>query len=139
MAEHKKYFIRVPGALVEVSEGVYFAYYQEKRRNRTLEEKDERNGTISYDGLDTPELSGQEMIPDRDAVSVEDAAIASILRGELHRCLALLDEPDRLLIQALYFEGLSERKYAKQVGIPQQTISDRKRRVQARLKKLLEN
>ena len=139
MAEHKKYYIHVPGALVEVSEGVYFAYYQEKRRGRTLREKDERNGAISYDGLDTPELSGQEMIPDRDAVSVEDAAIANILRGELRRCLALLDEPDRQLIQALYFEGLSERKYAKRVEIPQQTISDRKRRILARLKKLLEN
>ena len=139
MAEHKKYYINVPGALVEVSEGVYFAYYQEKRRGRTLREKDERNGAVSYDGLDTPELTGQEMIPDRDAVSVEDAAIANILRDKLHRCLALLDEPDRQLIQALYFEGLSERKYAKRVGIPQQTISDRKRRVLARLKKLLEN
>ena len=79
MAEQKKYYIHVPGALVEVSEDVYFAYYQEKRRGRTLREKDERNGAVSYDGLDTPELSGQEMIPDRDAVSVEDAAIANIL------------------------------------------------------------
>lgn len=139
MAERKKYYIHIPGSLIEVSESVYFAYYQEKRRNRTLEEKDERNGTVSYDGLDTPELSGQEMIPDRDAVSVEDAAIATILRDELHRCLALLDKPDRQLIQALYFEGLSERKYAKRVGIPQQTISDRKRRVLSRLKKFLEN
>ena len=139
MAEQKKYYIHVPGALVEVSEDIYFAYYQEKRRGRTLREKDERNGAISYDGLDTPELSGQEMIPDRDAVSVEDAAIANILRGELRRCLALLDEPDRQLIHALYFEGLSERKYAKRVEIPQQTISDRKRRILARLKKLLEN
>ena len=139
MAEHKQYYIHIPGSLVEVSESVYFAYYQEKRRNRTLEEKDERNGTVSYDGLDTPELSGQEMIPDRDAVSVEDPAIATILRDELHRWLALLDKPDRQLIQALYFEGLSERKYAKRVGIPQQTISDRKRRVLSRLKKFLEN
>ncbi len=139
MAEHKKYYIHVPGALVEVSEGVYFAYYQEKRRGRTLREKDERNGAVSYDELDTPELTGQEMIPDRDAVSVEDAALANILREKLHRCLALLDEPDRQLIQALYFEGLSERKYAKRVEIPQQTISDRKRRILARLKKLLEN
>lgn len=139
MAEQKKYYIHVPGALVEVSEGVYFAYYQEKRRGRTLREKDERNGAVSYDGLDTPELTGQEMIPDRRATSVEDAAIANILCDKLHHCLALLDEPDRQLIHALYFEGLSERKYAKRVAIPQQTISDRKRRILARLKKLLEN
>lgn len=139
MAEHKKYYIHVPGALVEVSEGVYFAYYQEMRRGRTLREKDERNGAVSYDGLDTPELTGQEMIPDRDAVSVEDAAIASILCDKLHRCLALLDETDRQLIQALYFEGLSERKYAKRVGIPQRTINDRRQRVLRKLKELLEN
>ncbi len=139
MAEQKKYYIHVPGALVEVSEDIYFAYYQEKRRGRTLREKDERNGAISYDGLDTPELSGQEMIPDRDAVSVEDAAIANILRGELRRCLALLDEPDRQLIHALYFEGLSEREYAKRVGVPQRTINDRRHRALRKLKKLLEN
>jgi len=139
MAEQKKYYIHVPGALVEVSEDIYFAYYQEKRRGRTLREKDERNGAISYDGLDTPELSGQEMIPDRDAVSVEDAAIANILRGELRSCLALLDEPDRQLIHALYFEGLSEREYAKRVGVPQRTINDRRHRALRKLKKLLEN
>ena len=139
MAEQKKYYIHVPGALVEVAEDIYFAYYQEKRRGRTLREKDERNGAISYDGLDTPELSGQEMIPDRDAVSVEDAAIANILRGELRRCLALLDEPDRQLIHALYFEGLSEREYAKRVGVPQRTINDRRHRALRKLKKLLEN
>ena len=137
MAEHKKYYIHVPGALVEVSEGVYFAYYQEKRRGRTLREKDERNGAVSYDGLDTPELSGQEMIPDRDAVSVEDAAIANILRGELHRCLALLDEPDRLLIQALYFEGLSEREYSKKTGMHHMTIHSRKVAILRALKKMI--
>lgn len=137
MAEQKKYYIHVPGALVEVSEGVYFAYYQEKRRGRTLKEKDERNGAVSYDGLDTPELTGQEMIPDRDAVSVEDAAIANILRGELHRCLALLDEPDRQLIHALYFEGLSEREYSKKTGMHHMTIHSRKVAILRALKKMI--
>lgn len=138
MAEHKKYYINVPGALVEVSEGVYFAYYQEKRRGRTLREKDERNGAVSYDGLDTPELTGQEMIPDRDAVSVEDAAIASILCDKLHRCLALMDEPDRQLIQALYFEGLSEREYAAEAGLHYMTVHNRKARLLRQLKKMIE-
>ena len=138
MAEQKKYYIHVPGALVEVSEDIYFAYYQEKRRGRTLREKDERNGAVSYDGLDTPELSGQEMIPDRDAVSVEDAAIANILRGELRRCLALLDEPDRQLIQALYFENLSEREYATKAELHYMTVHNRKTRLLRQLKKMLE-
>lgn len=140
MAEQENYYIRVPhGPLVEVTEEVYRAYHQEERRGRTLEEKDQRNGLVSYDGLDTGELTGQEMIPDRESVSVEDAALGKVMLGRLRRCLALLEEPDRELIQALYFGELSERKYAKYAGIPQQTISDRKRRILARLKKLLEN
>ena len=137
MAEQKKYYIHVPGTLVEVSEGIYFAYYQEKRRGRTLREKDERNGAVSYDGLDTPELTGQEMIPDRDAVSVEDAAIANILRGELHRCLNLLNEPDRQLIHAIYFEGLSEREYSKKTGMHHMTIHSRKVAILRALKKMI--
>lgn len=137
MAEKKKYYIRVPKALVEVPKDVFFAYYQERRRSRTLKEKDQRNGTVSYDGLDTPELSGLEMIPDRDAVSVEDAAMASILHDRLHRCLALLDKPDRELIHALYFEGLSEREYSKQTGVHHMTIHSRKAAILRRLKKML--
>lgn len=102
-----------------------------------MKEKDQRNGTVSYDGLDTPELSGLEMIPDRDAVSVEDAAMASILHDRLHRCLALLDKPDRELIHALYFEGLSEREYSKQTGVHHMTIHSRKAAILRRLKKML--
>ena len=139
MAEHKKYCVRMCGTLVPVTQEVYHTYYQAKRQAKTLSEKDERNGLVSYDGMDTEDTLGEEMIPDRDATSVEDVAIANILRRKLHRCLALLDEPDQRLIYALYFKGMSERKYAKRVGIPQQTISDRKRRILAELKKLLEN
>ncbi len=48
MAEEKKYYIRVPNALVEVSEEVYRVYHQEKRRGYTMNEKDQRNGLTSY-------------------------------------------------------------------------------------------
>ena len=78
------------------------------------------------------------MIPDRDAVSVEDAAIASILCDKLHRCLALLDEPDRQLIQALYFENLSEREYATKAELHYMTVHNRKTRLLRQLKKMIQ-
>lgn len=139
MAEEKKYYIRVPEALVEVPKDVYIAYYQEKHRGRSAVEKEQRNGTTSYDELDTEELTGQEMIPDSDAISVEDAAIANIMVERLHFCLALLDESDKKLIHALYYEGLSERRFSEVSGIPQRTINDHRQRAIRRLKKLLEN
>ena len=140
MAEQENYYIRVPhGPLVEVAEEVYRAYHQEERRGRTLEEKDQRNGLVSYDGLDTGELTGQEMIPDRESASVEDTALHKVMLGRLRRCLAQMDGPERELIQALYFEGLSEREFGKKTGIPPRTINDRKQRTLRRLKYFLEN
>ena len=138
MTEKKEYRVRSCGTLVPVTQEVYQAYYQAKRHDKTLCEKDERNGLVSYDGMDTEDILGEEMIPDRDAISVEDAAIANILRGKLRYCLTLLDAPDWELIHALYFEGMSERQLAKRTGIPQRTISDRKQRTLRTLKKLLE-
>ena len=139
MAEKENYYIRINHQqLVEVTEEVYRAYYQEERRGRTVEEKDQRYGLTSYDELDTVELTGQEMIPDRGSVSVEEAAFASIMYGRLHRCLALLDEPDRRLIQAIYFEGLSERKFAAGAGLHYMTVHNRKVRLLRQLKKMIE-
>ena len=139
MTEKKEYRVRSCGTLVPVTQEVYQAYYQAKRHDKTLCEKDERNGLVSYDGMDTEDILGEEMIPDRDTVSVEDTAIANILRGKLRYCLTLLDAPDWELIHALYFEGMSERQLSKRTGIPQRTISDRKQRTLRTLKKLLEN
>ena len=139
MAEEKKYYIRVPEALVEVTEEVYRTYHQEHRHGRTMEEKDRRNGLASYDELDTMELTGQEMIPDREAVSVEDAAISHIMQDKLHHCLALLPDSDRQLISALYYDGLSERRLSKKTGIHHMTIHSRKAAILRTLKKMMEN
>lgn len=137
MAEEKKYYIRVPEALVEVPKDIYLAYYQEKRHGRTLNEKDQRNGQMSYDEWDTAEMTGQDMIPDRDAVSVEDAAITNVLSDKLHRCLELLSDSDRQLIFALYFEGLSERQLSVRTGTHHMTIHSRKTAILRALKKMM--
>lgn len=34
-----------------------------------------------------------------------------------------------MLIEALFFEGLSERAYSERSGIPQKTVNDRKNRI----------
>ena len=138
MAEEKKYYIRVPEMLVEVTEEVYRAYHQEDRYGRTMAEKDQRNGLAYYDELDTVELTGQEMIPDRETVSVEDTAIANILRDKIHHYLALLPDSDQRLISALYFDGLSERKLSQKTGIHHMTIHSRKAAILRALKKMME-
>jgi RNA polymerase sigma factor, sigma-70 family len=137
MAEEKTYRISVQGVVVEVTKTVYHTYHQMERHARHLEEKDRQHGLVSYHALDTIDTLGEEALPSPDAASVEDAAIAHILQERLHQCLELLPAQDRELIHALYFEELSERDLARKTGVPQRTIHDRKKKVIARLKKML--
>ena len=139
MAEEKKYYIYVSSTPVEVTEEVYLAYYQEDRRRRTVDEKEQRNGTVSYDNLDTVELSGAERFADRTAISVEEAAIDLIIADKLHRCIDQLPREDRALIQALFFDGLSEREYATDIGLSQKGINKRKRRILCKLLKMMKS
>lgn len=123
MAEERKYRIRVDGILVDVSKEVYRAYYSIERHTRTLDEKDIRNGKVLYSDLDTDELLGEDMIPDMTSERVEDSAIYSILREKLHQYLGMLPPQDMELIQALYFECMTEREYAQQIGISQKGVN----------------
>ena len=111
MAEERKYRLRVEGHLVEVTKDVYLTYYRVERHTKTLDEKDVRNGKVSYSDLDTEETLGEEMVPDFDAESVEDTAVGNILLQELRQCLAQLPLEEQDLIHALYFEELTEREY----------------------------
>ena len=78
-------------------------------------------------------MLGEEMIHDLYAKHVEDVAIHNILSQELFQCFAMLRASEMELIWALYFEGLTEREYAKQIGISQKGVNKRRQKV---LKKL---
>jgi RNA polymerase sigma factor (sigma-70 family) len=139
MSERKQYFIRVAGQLVPVTEDVYREYYRMGRRERYLEERDAANGTILYSDMDTGETLGEEAIPDTEAKSVEQTVIDGMMSESLRRCLGLLSDDERSLIEALYFQGHSEREWSAISGIPRKTIGDRRNRIIAKLKKLMEN
>jgi RNA polymerase sigma factor (sigma-70 family) len=134
MAE-KKYYIRVPEALVEVTEEVYKAFWRMERHDKTLEEKDDRNHVFSYDALDTDDMLGAELIPDQSLSSMEDQVIAEIMAAKLRRCIALLPEEDQKLIQAIYYDGLSEEAVGQKFGISQPAISKKKDRILQKLQK----
>ena len=48
MAEEKKYYIYVSSTPVEVTEEGYLAYYQEDRRRRTVDEKEQRKNHVRF-------------------------------------------------------------------------------------------
>ena len=72
---------------------------------------------------------------DANSPDIGEIVIARIMAEKLHRCLAKLPIAEQELLKSLYFEGMSERKLAKQIGMHYMTIHDRKVRALKKLKK----
>ena len=137
MADREKYIIKVEGKLVEVSQEVYFAYFRMERQERWQEEKQREHGVMSYDALDDGELVGLEDVVDTASPGLEDAVIAGEFRDRLRNAIDSLPKEDREVIQAIYYEGMSERAYAKHHGISQNCAYKRRRRILSRLRAIM--
>jgi len=134
----KNYQIRIQDNLVPVTEEVYLTYYRMRRRELHLQEKDVKHGVFFYSALDTSETNGEDAIPDLISPRVEDIVVDKLIAEKLHECLAQLPKEEQELIFALFFKNKSEHQLAAETGIPRMTIHNRKKRILARLKKLLE-
>ena len=134
----KKYIMRVGDQLIEVKKEVYLLHHQTKRRALYLEERDLANGVVYYNDMDTEETTGEDAIPDKTSPPVDEAVVQKIMIEKLNESLVLLNQAERDLIKALFYDGFSEREWAATTGIPQKTINDRKQRILNKLKKLLE-
>jgi RNA polymerase sigma factor (sigma-70 family) len=64
--------------------------------------------------------------------------ITHVMYEKLHCSLDKLSQAEKQLIQALYYEGLSEREYAARIGISQKGVNKRKHAIQKKLRKMLE-
>ena len=138
MADKEKYMIKIQGDLIEVSEDVYYAYFRMERQERWQEEKKQVHDVLSYDALDNEEIVGAEMIPDLTSPSLEENVISRELKDRLHHAVEALPRGERELIHAIYFEGKSEREYAKQQGCSQNKIYKRRIKILSKLRMFLD-
>lgn len=136
--------ITVDGMDIEVTEEVFLAYSQAERHERYIAEELEPGKILSLDKLledgvplknlnIDPELSAEDVLL-RQAEAIE----LKQLKRNLSAALASLGEDDRKLIQALYFEGISTRRYACAAGVTQRAIVKRRDRILRDLKKIFE-
>ncbi|MGN0997966.1 MAG: RNA polymerase sigma factor [Faecousia sp.] len=137
MADKEKYMIKVEGKLVEVTPEVYYAYFRMERQERWQEEKKWEHGVVSYDALDNGTTVGAEAMPDPTAPDMEEWIFAQDMNDRLHHAIAALPKAERELIHDLYFKGVSERDYAKKVGISQRAANKRRRKILSKLRLLL--
>jgi RNA polymerase sigma factor (sigma-70 family) len=133
----KKYYIPIDGRKVEVTREFYKAYRRMERREQYLEERDAAHGKALYSQLDTEETTGEEMIPDRDAVPIEEAVALTLMVDKLHACMDQLTAKERDLLSDVYYLGLSQRRIAEKLGISQPAVKKRHDRIIAKLRRLI--
>ena len=134
----------------EISRDVYEVMKQSNRKARyfTYDLKAERiiiegeRITIKpsrEDSLDRLIDAGQEFATHE---SMEDSVMKLLLLEELHAVIESLPPGERLLIEEIYFsrggDGKTVRDAAESLGIPFTTLNDRKKRILAKIKNLLD-
>ena len=127
-----RYFIPVQGMLLEVSKNVYKEFYSEIERRKYLHKLDKKFEVISIESIHNFNIS----VTDNDVL---DTVANKIAVDKLHQCLDLLSEDERNLINAIYFNGITEREFAKVQGVSQVAVHKRKHRILKKIKKLIEN
>lgn len=128
-----KLFLPLYGMIMEVTESTYLEFYRLQRRQKYIDERSRDNKDISYDSLTTDEFNGEDILVD-DGESVEDQAVRNVTAEEIRFIISLLKPADQELVQAMFFEGLSERQYAKRCGVNRNAIHKRKVRILEELK-----
>lgn len=140
--------IWINGQPVEVSDAVFAAYQKGERKMRYFEydlkvdraASGDENRTqrdlsreVSLEGLSA---AGEQFAP--DIPGVEEAVLQRFQVEALKAALQTLSEEERRIINALFYEELSERDAAGQLGITQPALHKRKVKILKKLKEFLE-
>lgn len=105
---------------------------------RYIEERAKKFGTFSYDALTTDEFNGEDILVDSDS-DISKEVEHHLMLEKLLNVFQRLTSDEQALVKAIYFDGLSEREYAAQLGVYPNAVHKRKVRVLEKLKKLMEN
>jgi len=136
-----KNIITVDDQDVEVTDEVFKAYSQMDRRERYQEELDSKETFLSLEKLSEDEVS-LDMRMFGLCLSAEDEYIESISAAEKDRikialkdALKTLTKNEQSMIQAIYFDGISAREYARRSGVYPRAVMYRLEQLQEKLRK----
>lgn len=130
---------------LEVNKEIYEVYYKGKRKEQYFEqdlkiehtkinkETGERIVVPSREDSFERLLEAEKQFAE-DGNSVEDEVIHTIMVEKLQQTLKMLSEEENTIIQALFYENLSETELAKRLGIARTTLQSRKYKILEKLK-----
>lgn len=134
-----RYFIDMGDVVLESSKCEAQVHRAEKDHSNYLKEQEEGWSTVSLYAIEGEnECNGEEIVRD-ETQDVETAAMMRMETAALRQALGYLDSESYRLIRALYIsdERYTERELAQELGVSQNTIHKRKKKVLKKLKFLV--
>ena len=133
-----KLFIPVQGCLLEVVREQYADFYKEKERWRYLKKLDTNYKLLSLEGFTDSEGNMLDFVVD-EAVDIAETVVHAVMVDRMKTAMLLLSDSEQALIQAIFFEELSEREVGLRLGITQSVVNKRKAKILAKLRTIIEN
>lgn len=134
----KNYIIYVNNVAIKVSHEVYKTYWKSVERERYLDklaQKYELELDHVIDGYEANTIE-YKLIDDKDPTRSEAMKLEMI--DLLLKRIKTLPVDEQRLIQAIYFDELTQTEYAQITNTSQQIISYRNKKILKKLRKLLE-
>ena len=123
---------------VIVTEEIYVAY---RRSEWNIEKKNKSfyDHEIQFSGLiggeDGNYENFHEFVSNND--NPEHLVVEQLFVQALYKAFNTLNDSERALIEAIYFDRKSEQAYSDETGIPRKTINNRKRIILGKMKEKL--
>lgn len=114
------------GTRVEVSTKIYQEYYRPQWREEKCQQRDAKrllSSDYEYGSGEGDSVTMQDFMTDPDQLTPEEQIIKNEEHKLLQEALSILSEEKRALIEALFFDGKSEREYADEVGMARTTLN----------------
>lgn len=102
--------------LVPVSREVYIEWYKHKRYWQYLNEKDKSMGLCSLEDLFSNKKESVNCMPDYNT-NIEEQVIKNEEKDALKLCLSKLPKDEFQLIDALFYQDITLRKYGDLLGL----------------------
>ena len=74
-----------------------------------------------------------------EAVDVVETVVHTVMVDRLKAALSLLSDGEQALVKAIFFEELSEREVGLRLGKTQSVVNNRKAKILAKLRTIIEN
>ena len=128
----------VQGCLLEVVREQYADFCKEKERWRYLNKLDTNHKLFSLEGFTDSEGNVIDFVVD-EAVDVVETVVHAVMMDRLKAALPLLSGNEQALINAIFFEELSEREGGLRLGVTQSVVNKCKSKILAKLRNIIKN